>query len=165
MNWHGPILTDSGGFQVMSLSELRKIDEDGVTFQSHLDGSSHRLTPERSIEIQHLLDCRRDHVPRRMHALPGHPDEVAEHRMRLSMRWAQRSRDAFVRAARLRAVRHRPGQRLSRRCARSRVAALTDIGFDGYAVGGLAVGEGQADDVRRAGRDHCRCCPRTRRAT
>jgi len=141
MDWHGPILTDSGGFQVMSLSGLRKMDADGVTFQSHVDGSRHRLTPERSVEIQHLLGadvtmCFDECTP-----FPATHEQAATS-MRLSMRWAARSREAFV---------HRPGHGLfgivqgsvfSDLRAES-VAALTDIGFEGYAVGGLAVGEGQ----------------------
>jgi queuine tRNA-ribosyltransferase len=141
MDWHGPILTDSGGFQVMSLSGLRKMDADGVTFQSHVDGSRHRLTPERSVEIQHLLGadvtmCFDECTP-----FPATHEQAATS-MRLSMRWAARSREAFV---------PRPGHGLfgivqgsvfSDLRAES-VAALTGIGFEGYAVGGLAVGEGQ----------------------
>ncbi len=141
MGWPGPILTDSGGFQVMSLSKLRKIDADGVTFQSHLDGSSHRLTPERSMEIQHLLDaditmCFDECTP-----FPAAP-EVAAESMRLSMRWAQRSKDAFV---------ARPGYGLFGivqggvypELRQESAEALQAVGFDGYAIGGLAVGEGQ----------------------
>lgn len=141
MDWHGPILTDSGGFQVMSLSGLRKMDADGVTFQSHVDGSRHRLTPERSVEIQHLLGadvtmCFDECTP-----FPATHEQAATS-MRLSMRWAARSRDAFV---------PRPGHGLFGIVQGSvfpdlraeSVAALTDIGFEGYAVGGLAVGEGQ----------------------
>ncbi len=142
MNWDRPILTDSGGFQVMSLGELRKLDEDGVTFKSHIDGSKHRLTPERSMEIQRLLGsdivmCF-DECP----ALPADRSRI-EASMELSMRWAARSRDAFG---------DRPGHALFgiqqgglEEDLRARSAeALTAIGFDGYAVGGLAVGEGQA---------------------
>ena len=141
MNWDKPILTDSGGFQVMSLSDLRKLTEKGVTFRSHIDGSKHELTPERSMEIQRLLGsdivmCF-DECP----ALPADRDRIAES-MRLSMRWAQRSRDAFG---------DRPGHMLFgiqqgglEEDFRSESAeALKAIGFDGYAVGGLAVGEGQ----------------------
>jgi queuine tRNA-ribosyltransferase len=141
MDWHGPILTDSGGFQVMSLSGLRKMDADGVTFQSHVDGSRHRLTPERSVEIQHLLGadvtmCFDECTP-----FPATHEQAATS-MRLSMRWAARSREAFV---------HRPGHGLFGIVQGSvfpdlraeSVAALTGIGFEGYAVGGLAVGEGQ----------------------
>ncbi len=141
MDWPGPILTDSGGYQVMSLSQLRKMDADGVTFQSHIDGSKHRLTPERSIEIQHLLDATITMVLDECTPFPATPDQARES-MELSMRWARRSRDAFT---------PRPGYALFGIVqgsvypdlrARS-AAALRDIGFEGYAVGGLAVGEGQ----------------------
>ncbi|WP_444666181.1 tRNA guanosine(34) transglycosylase Tgt [Cereibacter changlensis] len=141
MNWDRPILTDSGGFQVMSLAALRKLTEEGVKFSSHIDGSKHMLSPERSMEIQKLLGsdivmCF-DECP----ALPA-TDEVVAKSMRLSMRWAQRSRDAFG---------DRPGYALfgimqggvTRELREESAAALTAIGFDGYAVGGLAVGEGQ----------------------
>ncbi|MEN9012585.1 MAG: tRNA guanosine(34) transglycosylase Tgt [Yoonia sp.] len=141
MNWDKPILTDSGGFQVMSLSDLRKMSEHGVTFKSHIDGSSHELTPERSMEIQKLLGsdivmCF-DECP----ALPADRTRLTES-MEMSMRWAQRSRDAFG---------DRPGHALFgiqqgglEEDLRARSAeALRAIEFDGYAVGGLAVGEGQ----------------------
>jgi queuine tRNA-ribosyltransferase len=141
MNWSKPILTDSGGFQVMSLADLRKLTEDGVTFRSHIDGSRHVLTPERSMEIQRLLGsdivmCF-DECP----ALPADRDRIAAS-MRLSMRWAARSRDAFG---------DRPGHALfgiqqgglEPDFREESAKALTEIGFDGYAVGGLAVGEGQ----------------------
>ncbi len=141
MNWDRPILTDSGGFQVMSLASLRKLTEEGVRFSSHIDGSKHMLSPERSMEIQKLLGsdivmCF-DECP----ALPATEAEVAKS-MHLSMRWAQRSRDAFG---------DRPGHALfgimqggvTRDLREESAKALTEIGFDGYAVGGLAVGEGQ----------------------
>ncbi|PJF08127.1 tRNA guanosine(34) transglycosylase Tgt [Pseudorhodobacter sp. MZDSW-24AT] len=141
MNWERPILTDSGGFQVMSLASLRKLTEEGVRFSSHIDGSKHMLSPERSMEIQKLLGsdivmCF-DECP----ALPATEAEVAKS-MALSMRWAQRSRDAFG---------DRPGHALfgimqggvTRDLREESAKALVDIGFDGYAVGGLAVGEGQ----------------------
>ena len=141
MDWDRPILTDSGGFQVMSLSKLRTMTEAGVTFKSHIDGSTHTLTPERSMEIQRLLGsdivmCF-DECP----ALPASDAEVARS-MALSMRWAQRSRNAFG---------DRPGHALfgimqggvTRNLREESAAALREIGFDGYAVGGLAVGEGQ----------------------
>ena len=141
MNWDRPILTDSGGFQVMSLADLRKLTEEGVTFRSHVDGSKHFLSPETSMEIQRQLGsdivmCF-DECP----ALPADEARVAES-MRLSMRWAARSREAF-------------GDRLGHalfgiqqggvtEALRGESAeALTAIGFDGYAIGGLAVGEGQ----------------------
>ena len=141
MNWPGPILTDSGGFQVMSLAKLRKLDETGVTFQSHIDGSRHHLTPERSMEIQNLLDADVTMAFDECTPFPATPEQAA-HSMRLSMRWAQRSRDAFA---------DRPGYGLFGivqggiypDLRAESVAALTGIGFDGYAVGGLAVGEGQ----------------------
>ncbi|SOH95375.1 queuine tRNA-ribosyltransferase [Monaibacterium marinum] len=141
MNWDRPILTDSGGFQVMSLADLRKMSEDGVRFKSHIDGSEHFLSPERSMEIQKLLGsdivmCF-DECP----ALPADRAAITKS-MELSMRWAQRSRDAFG---------DRPGHALFgiqqgglEEDLRGKSAeALTSIGFDGYAVGGLAVGEGQ----------------------
>ena len=141
MNWDKPILTDSGGFQVMSLAGLRKLTERGVTFKSHIDGSKHEITPERSMEIQELLGsdivmCF-DECP----ALPADRDRIAES-MRLSMRWAKRSREAFG---------DRPGHMLfgiqqgglEEDFRQESAEALREIGFDGYAVGGLAVGEGQ----------------------
>ena len=141
MNWERPILTDSGGFQVMSLASLRKLTEEGVTFSSHIDGSKHHLSPERSMEIQKLLGSdivmAFDECP----ALPADDATVAKS-MRLSMRWAQRSRDAFG---------DRPGHALfgimqggvTRELREESAEKLKDIGFDGYALGGLAVGEGQ----------------------
>ncbi|QPH54762.1 tRNA guanosine(34) transglycosylase Tgt [Pontivivens ytuae] len=141
MNWDRPILTDSGGFQVMSLSDLRKLTEEGVRFKSHIDGSEHFLSPERSMEIQKLLGsdivmCF-DECP----ALPADRPRIEES-MRLSMRWAQRSRDAFG---------DRPGHALfgiqqgglEEDLRAESAEALRGIEFDGYAVGGLAVGEGQ----------------------
>lgn len=142
MNWPGPILTDSGGFQVMSLKELRKLDPDGVTFRSPSDGSQHRLTPERSIEIQDLLDAT---ITMSFDECTTWPVEEADAAasMRLSMKWAARGRRAF---------RDRPGYGLFGIVQGSVFPALraesarelVGIGFDGYAVGGLAVGEGQA---------------------
>jgi queuine tRNA-ribosyltransferase len=141
MNWDRPILTDSGGFQVMSLAGLRKLTEEGVRFRSHIDGSEHWLTPERSMEIQRLLGSdivmAFDECP----ALPADRARIEES-MRLSMRWAQRSRDAFG---------DRPGHALfgiqqgglEIDLRAESAEALSAIGFDGYAVGGLAVGEGQ----------------------
>lgn len=141
MDWHGPILTDSGGYQVMSLAELRKMDEDGVTFRSHVDGSKHRLTPERSVEIQHLLGadvtmCLDECTP-----FPA-TEEQAALSMRLSMRWAKRCRDAFVPREGYGLFGIVQGSVYPGLRAES-VAALTSTGFEGYAVGGLAVGEGQ----------------------
>jgi len=142
MAWPKPILTDSGGFQVMSLSGLRKMSEAGVTFRSHVDGSSHHLSPERSMEIQRLLGADIAMAFDECPALPASDAEVA-HSMRLSMRWAQRSREAFG---------DQPGRALfgimqggiSHDLRAESASALQAIGFDGYAVGGLAVGEGQA---------------------
>ncbi len=139
MRWPGPILTDSGGFQVMSLAQLRKLDEGGVTFKSHVDGSEHRLTPERAVQIQDLLDATVTMVLDECTPWPATEAEAAQS-MELSMRWAARCREAF---------RVRPGYGLfgivqgsvyPELRARS-AAALVEIGFDGYAVGGLAVGE------------------------
>jgi len=141
MDWPGPILTDSGGFQVMSLAALRRIDRDGVTFQSHIDGSRHRLTPSLCMELQNKFDSTITMVLDECTAFPS-PHETAEASMQISMRWADLSRQAFV---------PRPGYSLfgivqggiySDLRLRS-VAALRDISFDGYAIGGLAVGEGQ----------------------
>lgn len=141
MDWPGPILTDSGGFQVMSLAKLRKITEAGVTFRSHLDGSEHELTPERAMDIQHQLDADVAMVLDECTAFPATEAEAARS-MRLSMAWAMRSREAF---------RERPGYGLfgivqggiHPDLREESVRALCAIGFDGYAVGGLAVGEGQ----------------------
>ncbi len=139
MNWPAPILTDSGGYQVMSLASLRKLSEQGVQFQSHLDGSKHLLTPERSIEIQHLLDAT---ITMAFDECTPYPAtiEQASSSMELSMRWARRSRDAFVDRAGYAIFGIVQGGVFPELRARS-VAALTQIGFHGYAVGGLAVGE------------------------
>jgi queuine tRNA-ribosyltransferase len=142
MNWRRPILTDSGGYQVLSLARLREISDHGVTFRSHLDGAMVELTPEHAVEIQRLLGA---DIAMVLDECTPHPVSEAEARasMELSLRWAARCRAAFE---------DRPGYglfgivqgstygNLRRDCA----AALTELGFDGYAVGGLAVGEGQA---------------------
>ncbi len=146
MNWSGPIVTDSGGFQVMSLAGLRKLTEEGVTFQSHVDGSRHELTPERSMQIQHLLDS---NITMALDECTPHPatHEVAAESMRRSMRWAARCREAFVRrdgyalfgimqGSTYEDLRHESAQK------------LIDIGFDGFGIGGLAVGEGQEEMFR-----------------
>ena len=146
MNWPYPILTDSGGFQVMSLAQLRKIDADGVSFRSHIDGSEHRLTPERSIEIQLLLDSDIVMQLDECLALPAEPKEV-ERAMQLSLAWGERSKAAFgaregkalfgiVQGGDVMALRQKSAE------------ALTAIGFDGYAIGGLAVGEPQETMLR-----------------
>jgi len=141
MNWDRPILTDSGGFQVMSLAKLRKITEEGVKFQSHIDGNSFLLTPERSMEIQYLLGS---DITMAFDECTPYPAtlEQAEQSMQLSMRWAKRCREAFIK---------REGYALFGIVQGSiypdlrfqSAKALQAIGFDGYAIGGLAVGEGQ----------------------
>lgn len=145
MNWDRPILTDSGGYQVMSLSDLRKLTEEGVEFRSHLDGSRHMLTAERSMEIQRLLGSdivmAFDECPR-----ADQPHDVIARSMELSMRWAQRSRDAFdaggghAQQAALFGIQQGA---LEKGLRQESAEALREIGFDGYAIGGLAVGEGQ----------------------
>ena len=141
MNWPGPIVTDSGGFQVMSLAELRRIDDDGVDFRSHIDGARHRLTPESSVGIQLGLGADIVMAFDECTPFPAKKKDVADS-MRLSMRWAERSKAAFA---------GRPGPGLFginqggvhgdlRAQSATRLIAL---GFDGYAIGGLAVGEGQ----------------------
>ncbi|MEM8786560.1 MAG: tRNA guanosine(34) transglycosylase Tgt [Pseudomonadota bacterium] len=144
MGWPRPILTDSGGYQVMSLSKLRTLTEEGVAFASHIDGSRHLLTPERAMEIQGLLGSDIQMVLDECTPFPATHDE-AERSMALSMRWAERSKLAFKRAA-------APGQAafgivqggIYPDLREASARALIDLGFDGYAVGGLAVGEGQA---------------------
>jgi queuine tRNA-ribosyltransferase len=146
MGWDRPILTDSGGYQVMSLSELRKMSEKGVEFASHLDGSRHMLTPERSMDVQRLLGT--DIVMAFDECTP-HPathDEAASS-MERSMRWAKRSRDAFdsgVEHASVAALFGIQQGSMYEDLRRDSAEKLIEIGFDGYAVGGLAVGEGQA---------------------
>lgn len=142
MNWPAPILTDSGGYQVMSLAGLRKITEEGVTFRSHLDGSAHTLTPERSTEIQRLLDATITMAFDECTPFPA-THAVAEASMELSMRWAARSRAAFVPRAGYGQFGIVQGGVHPDLRARS-IEALLPLGFEGYAVGGLAVGEGQA---------------------
>jgi queuine tRNA-ribosyltransferase len=141
MDWQRPILTDSGGFQVMSLAQLRKLTEKGVTFRSHIDGSSYELTPERSIEIQTLLDSDIIMQLDECLKLPGDYKEM-ERAMELSLRWADRSKQAFnnqLNRALFGIVQGGDNAELRARSAQG----LKSIGFDGYAVGGLAVGEPQ----------------------
>jgi queuine tRNA-ribosyltransferase len=140
MNWPGPILTDSGGFQVMSLSELRKLDEAGVTFRSHIDGSHHRLTPERAVEIQNLLDSTITMVLDECTPFPATRDEAASS-MHLSMRWAERCRAVFEARSGYGLFGIAQGG-VHEDLRDESVDALTGIGFEGYAIGGLAVGEG-----------------------
>ena len=150
MGWDRPILTDSGGYQVMSLSELNKVTEEGVTFKSHLDGSKHMISPERSMEIQRLLGS--DIVMAFDQLVPttSTRDEQAA-AMERSMRWARRSRDGFdggsEHAARAALFGIQQGA-LDEELRRVSAESLIDIGFDGYAVGGLAVGEGQEEMFR-----------------
>jgi queuine tRNA-ribosyltransferase len=145
MGWKRPILTDSGGYQVMSLSQLTKTSEEGVRFKSHLDGSTHMLTPERSIEVQRLLGS---DIVMAFDQLVPTTSSVEQQReaMERSMRWAKRSRDEFdsggEHAARAAIFGIQQGA-LDERLRRASAEALIEIGFDGYAVGGLAVGEGQ----------------------
>lgn len=142
MGWERPILTDSGGFQVMSLASLRKLSEEGVSFRSHIDGSEEFLSPERAMHIQHLLGSDIQMVLDECAALPASRAEI-ETSVALSMRWAKRSKDAFVDApgrACFGIVQGGTFADLRRRSAEE----LAAIGFDGYAVGGLAVGEGQS---------------------
>lgn len=146
MNWPGPILTDSGGFQVMSLAGLRKMGEDGVRFRSHIDGSYHDLTPEISMQIQNHLDADITMAFDECTPFPCTKEEAAKS-MQLSMRWAKRSKDAFS---------ARPGYGLFgivqgsvfEDLRHESIEALTGIGFDGYAIGGLAVGEGHEEMLR-----------------
>ena len=142
MDWPGPILTDSGGFQVMSLAGLRKMDEGGVTFRSHLDGAAHRLTPESSTDIQDKLDATITMAFDECTPFPA-TEEEAQVSMELSMRWAARSREAFRTRAGYGQFGIVQGGVFPGLRTRS-IQALTPLGFEGYAIGGLAVGEGQA---------------------
>ena len=150
MGWERPILTDSGGYQVMSLSALTKTSEEGVAFKSHLDGSRHMLSPERSMEIQRLLGSDIVMAFDECTPFPAPRDQAAKS-MERSMRWAKRSRDGFDagedHAARSALFGIQQGSmEVDLRKASSE--ALSAIGFDGYAIGGLAVGEGQAEMFR-----------------
>jgi queuine tRNA-ribosyltransferase len=152
MDWPGPILTDSGGFQVMSLGPLRKLDQDGVTFSSHIDGSKHRLTPERSTDIQHALDATITMCFDECPALPAAPEVIAQS-MRMSMRWAARCREAFVR---------RPGYAqygiiqggTEAELRAESVRALTGIGFEGVRHRRPGGGRRAGTDVLDPGRHH-----------
>jgi queuine tRNA-ribosyltransferase len=145
MGWERPILTDSGGYQVMSLSELTKVSEEGVAFASHLDGSRHMLSPERSIEVQRLLDS--DIVMQFDQLVPTTaPGEAQREAMERSIRWAKRGREEFDRGgehAERAAIFGIQQGALDATLRKASADALVEIGFDGYAVGGLAVGEGQ----------------------
>lgn len=146
IGWDKPILTDSGGYQVMSLGALRKLDEDGVTFKSHIDGSKHRLTPERSMEIQHLLGSTITMIFDECTPFPA-TEEQTKQSMELSLRWAERSMSAYeqrdgyglfgiVQGGMFEGLRERSATQLAK------------MGFDGMAIGGLAVGEGQQEMLR-----------------
>ena len=149
MKWDGPILTDSGGFQVMSLSKLRKMSEEGVNFQSHIDGRSYMLTPERSIEIQTLLGANIRMILDECTPFPA-TEKQARDSMALSTRWAERSKKAFQQ--------YDKGEGdalfgivqggIYESLRLESVSNLLEIGFDGYAVGGLAVGEGQEEMLK-----------------
>src|SRR4051812_29493817 len=147
MGWERPILTDSGGYQVMSLSDLAKVSEEGVAFASHLDGSRHLLTPERSMEIQALLGS---DIVMAFDQLVKTTEsrEAQEAAMARSMRWAERSRAAFAGTGALFGIQQGG---LDEGLRQASADALRRIGFDGYAVGGLAVGEGQAAVFRWLG--------------
>jgi queuine tRNA-ribosyltransferase len=150
MGWERPILTDCGVYQVLPLAEIRKPAEEGVSFKSHLDGSAHLLTPERSMEVQRLLDADIVMAFDECTPFPATRDEAA-HSMERSMRWAKRSRDGFdageahASHAALFGIQQGSMEEDLRRASAER---LIEIGFDGYAVGGLAVGEGQAEMFR-----------------
>jgi queuine tRNA-ribosyltransferase len=141
MNWDKPILTDSGGFQVMSLSQIRKITDEGVQFQSHIDGSRHMLSPERSMEIQHLLGSDIAMIFDECTPYPA-THEVAAKSMRLSLKWAERSKNAYIKRDGYGLFGIVQGSVYEDLRAES-AHQLQNIGFDGYAIGGLAVGEGQ----------------------
>lgn len=141
MQWDKPILTDSGGFQVMSLSALRKITDEGVMFQSHIDGSRHMVSPERSMEIQHLLGSDITMIFDECTPFPATEKQAADS-MRLSLKWAERSRNAFVKREGYGLFGIVQGSVYEQLRFES-AEGLKSIGFDGYAVGGLAVGEGQ----------------------
>jgi queuine tRNA-ribosyltransferase len=141
MQWDKPILTDSGGFQVMSLADIRKITEEGVRFSSHIDGSKHMLTPERAVEIQYLLDSNISMVLDECTPYPATYEE-AKRSMDMSMRWAQRCKDTFVQREGYGLFGIQQGS-MFEDLRHASAIALQEIDFDGYAIGGLAVGEGQ----------------------
>ncbi|MBO6281617.1 MAG: tRNA guanosine(34) transglycosylase Tgt [Alphaproteobacteria bacterium] len=141
MNWDKPILTDSGGFQVMSLSGLRKLKEEGVTFRSHVDGTKYFLSPEESMKIQYKLDSNITMCLDECTPYPSTYEDCAKS-MRMSMRWAKRSKDAFIDRDGYGIFGIQQGNVYKDLRAES-AEALKQIGFDGYAIGGLAIGEGQ----------------------
>jgi queuine tRNA-ribosyltransferase len=141
IGWHRPILTDSGGFQIMSLSKIRKISEQGAVFQSHIDGSRHELTPERAMDIQRLLGSDIQMQLDQCLEYP-HTEKAATRAMELSLRWAERSRQAFGRQEG-RGIFGIVQGGVNPRLRRQSAEGLAAVGFEGYAIGGLAVGEGQ----------------------
>lgn len=141
MNWDKPILTDSGGFQVMSLSGLRKLTEEGVTFRSHVDGKKFFLSPEESMRIQHKLDSNITMCLDECTPYPSAYDDCAKS-MRMSMRWAKRSKAAFIDREGYGIFGIQQGN-VYKDLRGESAEALKEIGFDGYAIGGLAIGEGQ----------------------
>lgn len=141
MHWDKPILTDSGGFQVMSLSGLRKLTEEGVTFRSHVDGTKFFLSPEESMKIQHKLDSNITMCLDECTPYPSAYEDCAKS-MRMSMRWAKRSKEAFIDRDGYGIFGIQQGNVFQDLRAES-AEALKKIGFDGYAIGGLAIGEGQ----------------------
>lgn len=141
MNWNKPILTDSGGFQVMSLTSLRKLTEEGVTFRSHVDGKKFFLSPEESVSIQHKLDSNITMSLDECTPFPATYEQAAKS-MRMSMRWAQRSRNAFQDRDGYGIFGIQQGS-VFKDLREESAEKLKQIGFDGYAIGGLAVGEGQ----------------------
>ena len=141
MNWNKPILTDSGGFQVMSLNSLRKLKEEGVTFKSHVDGKTYFLSPEESVRIQHKLDSNITMCLDECTPFPATYDE-AKKSMQMSMRWAKRCKEAFVEREGYGLFGIQQGS-VFQDLRQESAEKLKEIGFDGYAIGGLAVGEGQ----------------------
>lgn len=141
MNWNKPILTDSGGFQVMSLNALRKLKEEGVTFKSHVDGKTYFLSPEESVHIQHKLDSNITMCLDECTPFPATYDE-AKKSMQMSMRWAKRCKEAFVEREGYGLFGIEQGS-VFQDLRQESAEKLKEIGFDGYAIGGLAVGEGQ----------------------
>lgn len=148
MNWNKPILTDSGGFQVMSLSKLRKIDKNGVTFQSHIDGSSHRLTPENVVDIQNIIGSNIQMVLDECTSFPS-SFENANNSMELSLNWAERARKSFLNSEIRSDAQFGIIQGSTYEDLRVKSALETiNIDFEGYAVGGLAVGEGHDEMIK-----------------
>ena len=163
MGWERPILTDSGGFQVMSLRKISKIKEEAVTFQSHIDGSRHVLSPERSIEIQ--ADLLGSDIVMQLDECVSWPAEQKRDReaMELSIRWARRCKDAFGTRADQALFGIQQGSTFEA-LRRQSAEQLAEIGFDGYAIGGLAVGEGPSAMYETLDYAPAACCRPTGRA-